>query len=57
MNRLGMIIDLSHASKPLIQRVLSLSEAPVIFSNSGSSSVTKHSRNIDNDILIDVVII
>ena len=51
MNRLGMLIDVSHASKKATIDVLTLSEAPIIASHSGASAVNEHARNIDDETL------
>ncbi|XP_015261286.1 PREDICTED: dipeptidase 2-like [Gekko japonicus] len=51
MNRLGMMIDLSHASQATAMKVLGISKAPVIFTHSLALTVCQHSRNIPDDIL------
>ncbi|KAH9909727.1 membrane dipeptidase-domain-containing protein [Xylariomycetidae sp. FL2044] len=51
MNRLGMMIDLSHVSHQTMRDVLSLTRSPVIFSHSGAYSVTPHLRNVPDDVL------
>jgi membrane dipeptidase len=48
-NRLGIVIDASHASDEVLDQVLALSKAPIILSHSGSKAIFDHPRNIDDD--------
>ena len=47
-NRLGIVIDQSHASNAVFDQMLELSKAPIILSHSGAYDVFAHSRNIDD---------
>jgi len=51
MNRMGMMVDISHVSPTVMSQVLTLSEAPVIFSHSSARALTDHVRNVPDSIL------
>jgi membrane dipeptidase len=48
MNRLGMVLDASHASDAVLDQVIALSKTPVILSHSGAKAIFDHPRNLDD---------
>ncbi len=52
MNRLGIMIDISHPSRDSIMQTLELSRAPVVASHSSARALTDHSRNLDDEMLL-----
>lgn len=51
MNRLGMLVDISHVSEKVMSDALDVSTAPIIASHSGARGVNNHTRNVSDDIL------
>jgi membrane dipeptidase len=48
-NRLGLVLDASHASDDVLDQLIDLSKTPVILSHSGCKAVFHHPRNVDDD--------
>ncbi|MEO0550406.1 MAG: membrane dipeptidase [Pseudomonadota bacterium] len=53
-NRLGMIVDASHASDDALRDMMAVSSTPVILSHSGPDGVFEHARNVPDDLLVQL---
>ncbi len=52
MNRVGMMIDVSHPSKEAIKQMFAISKAPLMASHSSARALGNHSRNLDDELLM-----
>ena len=51
MNRLGMLVDLSHVSDDAMRDAMRITQAPIIYSHSSARAICDHPRNVPNDVL------
>ncbi len=54
LNRLGMLVDISHVSPATMLDAIRVSKAPIVFSHSSAKAIADHPRNVPDDILDDV---
>jgi membrane dipeptidase len=54
MNRLGMLVDISHVSAKTMHDVLDVSVAPIIASHSSAYAIAQHARNVPDDVLLRI---
>ncbi len=52
MNRLGMLVDISHVSAETMNAVLDVTQAPVMFSHSSTRAIVDHPRDVPDDVLV-----
>jgi membrane dipeptidase len=50
-NRLGLVIDASHAAKTTTRQLIELSQTPILLTHSGCAAVHQHPRNVSDDVL------
>ena len=53
-NRLGLVLDASHASDATVRDMMALSTTPIILSHTGAKAVYDHPRNIDDGLLLEL---
>ena len=51
MNRLGVLVDLSHVSPDVMRQALDVTKSPVVFTHSGARAITDHPRDVPDDVL------
>lgn len=49
LNRLGMLVDVSHASKPAMLQAAKMSRSPIVATHTGCRALTDHPRNLDDE--------